>query len=311
MFEGAPGAAPPPVGEDGGLGPEVVQSDVTDERYPAERRFASATCTVHRAAWVPCWPAWYQPPHTRPWYALYLCAGGGADYEVGGAAVRLAPGEALLLPPQVVRTGRHDPHDPFRLYAVHFSARLYGVLDLPAACGLPLHHRPSPEVMAELLGLARRIVTELQLARPGCVLAAGGYATALLATLVRSTAPPGAGAALHPEGELARLVPVFRLIEREYPRRLTLEQLADEVHLHPAYFSALFRRLTGLPPVQYVARYRLNRVRELLLSTGRTVKEIAAETGYRDHSYLDRVFRRSEGCSPGEYRRAKRSPLLP
>ena len=63
--------------------------------------------------------------------------------------------------------------------------------------------------------------------------------------------------------------------------------------------------------MQYVARYRLNRVRELLLSTDHSVKEIAAETGYRDHSYLDRVFRRSEGCSPGEYRRAKRSPLLP
>ena len=179
----------------------------------------------------------------------------------------------------MVRAGRHDPHNPFRLYAVHFSARLYGVLDLPDACRPAAAPPPSPEVMAELLGLARQIVTELQLARPGCVLAAGGYATALLAALVRSTAAPGAGAALRPEGDLARLVPVFRLIERDYARRLTLEQLAGAVHLHPAYFSALFRRLTGLPPVQYVARYRLDRVRELLLSTGHSVKEIAAEFG--------------------------------
>jgi AraC-like DNA-binding protein len=302
-------AAPP--------GAAVLQFDVTDDRYPAEVPFSAVVCTVHRAAWVPCWPEWSQPDHSRPWYTLYLCVGGGADYVVGGRPCRVDPGEALLLPPHVVRRGRHDPRDPFCLYAVHFSARLYGILDLPAVYRLPPRLRPEAGGMGQMVDLARRIVQELQAGRPGCVLAASGYCAALLALLVRETgtrwppAPDGLGGAAGSAGGLTRLAPVFRLIEQHHAQPLPLGYLAAAVHLHPAYFSALFRRVTGMPPARYVASYRLSRVRELLLSTSRSVKEIAAETGFRDPSYLDRVFRRVEGVSPLEYRRAKARPLLP
>jgi AraC-like DNA-binding protein len=107
------------------------------------------------------------------------------------------------------------------------------------------------------------------------------------------------------------LAPVFRLIESRHAQRLTLGELADAVHLHPAYFSALFRRLVGLSPMQYIAVYRLNQVRELLLSTDLAVSEVAARTGFRDLSYLDRVFRRAEGLNPTEYRKAKAAPIPP
>jgi transcriptional regulator GlxA family with amidase domain len=70
-------------------------------------------------------------------------------------------------------------------------------------------------------------------------------------------------------------------------------------------------RVAGPPPLKYLARYRLDRARELLLSTDQSVAEIAAATGFRDPFYLSRVFRRAEGCSPNEYRRSKGSPGLP
>jgi len=101
------------------------------------------------------------------------------------------------------------------------------------------------------------------------------------------------------------------MIERRYGQRLTLAELAQSVHLHPAYFSAVFREATGIPPLRYVAQYRLNRVRELLLSTDLPVGEIALDTGYRDPSYLDRVFRNVEGLAPSAYRRAKANPTAP
>jgi AraC-like DNA-binding protein len=289
------------------FGSEIVQYDVKDGGYPSEALLDRVTCQVHRAAWVPCWPAWSQPDHVKPWYVAYMCVRGGADYVVGGTTYRVDPGDLLLLPPHITRSGRHDPNDPFHLYSVHFSARIYGVLDLPAVYRLPVLSRPSSERMAQLIGLVRKMIGELGRAEPGCLLAAAGYCAELLALLVRDAMVPASREAT----ELRRLAPVFRLIERRHAQRLTLDELAESVHLHPAYFSSVFRDATGIPPLRYVARYRLNRVRELLLSTPMPVTEIALETGYHDPSYLDRVFRRIEGLSPSAYRRAKANPIAP
>jgi AraC-like DNA-binding protein len=329
--DGAGAAAPgPPMWKRGwrprwndgpGFAPDIVAVDVSDDRFPLERLLAHVSCTVHRAGWVPCWPAWSQPEHVHPWYVAYLCVAGGADYVVGGVPYRVDPGDLLLLPPHVPRSGRHDPAHPFQLYSVHFSARIYGVVDLPVLYGLPVLRRPAPEVAAQLADLVRRMVEELAAGPLGCLLAANGYGAAFLALLVRDAMGGGAaagGGGAHAEGEgarrtaeVARLAPVFRLIERRYAQRLTLEELAASVHLHPAYFSTVFRRVTNVPPLQYVARYRLNRVRELLLSTDLPVSAIAADTGFRDPSYLDRVFRRQEGLSPTAYRKAKANPSPP
>jgi len=164
--------------------------------------------------------------------------------------------------------------------------------------------------MRQLVALVQRMVTELAAGQRGCLLAAAGYCAELLALLVRDMA--GEPDRTDRAGtELLRLAPVFRLIERRYGQRLTLGDLAESVHLHPAYFSSVFREATSMPPLRYVAQYRLNRVRELLLSTQIPVGEIALETGYRDPSYLDRVFRRVEGLSPVAYRRAKANPSAP
>ena len=289
---------------------DVVQFDVTDETYPTESLLARATCQVHRAAWVPCWPEWSQPDHVKPWYVLYLCVGGGAEYVVGEERYRVSPGDALLLPPHVTRSGRHNPNDPFHLYSVHFSSRVYGVLDLPAVFRLPTLMRPGEARMRQLVALVRHMIEELSCAEPGCLLIAAGHCAELLGLLIRHTE----GVPELPNrraGDLRRLASVFRLIERRYGEPLRLEDLAESVHLHPAYFSAVFREATGIPPLRYVAQYRLNRVRELLLSTPVPVKEIAMETGYRDPSYMDRVFRRVEGLSPSAYRRAKANPTTP
>ena len=90
-----------------------------------------------------------------------------------------------------------------------------------------------------------------------------------------------------------------------------IEQLAELVHLHPAYFSTLFHKATGLPPSQYLARHRLRRAREMLLSTNDSIREIATATGYRDPFYLSRAFRRAVGVSPSEYRKTRVSADLP
>ena len=99
---------------------------------------------------------------------------------------------------------------------------------------------------------------------------------------------------------------MLQLIQARYAEGLTLPEMAGVLHLHPAYFSTLFRRITGWSPVRFLARYRLGRARELLASTDRPVQEPATMTGYDDPSHLRRELRRREGLSPRAYRGAKK-----
>ena len=291
------------------LAPETAGDD-----RPLERLLSSVTCLVLQAGWWHFEPGWSQAEHVRPNYTLFVPVEGDAEYVVDGEAYRLRPGTVLLLPPNVPLGGANDADRPLAMYTVHFQARLYGAIDMPAMYGLPVELRPDPSELTEIAELARRIAEGLALGKPGCALAANGDCARVLALLWRQVADhdgrsPADGAAR--AAEIIRLVPVFRTIEAEYARRLSLAELADLVHLHPAYFSTLFKRVTGLSPLEYLARYRLQHVRELLLSTDRSLSEIAAATGYRDPFYLSRVFRRVQGIPPSEYRKTKKRPVLP
>jgi len=275
----------------------------------SEALWSSVTCTVFRAGYWACTPDWRLRERTMPNYILFICVAGGADFVLGGRAYRLDPGAVLLAPPHVSQEGRHDPLHPFHVYAVHFAAHLYGMFDVPTVYRLPVTLRPAPEHMALLVEAARRILSEFASGAPGYALAVNAECSRILALLWREVVahdPGRSSECWERTAEIARLLPVFQLIQARYMQHLTLPELAQAVPFHPSYFSTYFKRVVGVSPLRYLARYRLDGARELLLSTDRTIAEVAAATGYRDPSYLGRVFRRTEGVRPSEYRKRQR-----
>ena len=63
-----------------------------------------------------------------------------------------------------------------------------------------------------------------------------------------------------------------------------------------------FKRATGMPFVQYLKHYRLEKAAALLRETDRTILEIAMETGFDNLSYFTRSFKEKYGISPGKFR---------
>ncbi|MCF7689952.1 MAG: AraC family transcriptional regulator [Cephaloticoccus sp.] len=80
-----------------------------------------------------------------------------------------------------------------------------------------------------------------------------------------------------------------------------LEQVCG---LSSSRLQALFREITGYPPLEYLRRLRVEEARRLLADHKLTVKEIAALTGFRDTSHFSKVFRRIDGLAPAHYRDA-------
>jgi AraC-like DNA-binding protein len=284
---------------------------------PLEGLLMGARCRVLSAGWFPRQEGWYLTRRVMPHYIAFVSAGGVADFVIGGTAHRLTPGSVLLMPPGVPQEGRHVAGEPpMAVYSVHFSAHVYGVLDLPALLGLPVltcfPDGPAPR----MIDVARRIVDELAGREPGYVLASSGECMRLLTLLWRARAHPQRAAdgplpSAARAGQVARLAPVLQLIQARYAEGLSLREMAGVVHLHPAYFSTLFKEITGWSPISFLTRYRLDRARELLATTDLPVQEIASSTGFADPSHLRRELRRREGLSPRAYREAKKNPALP
>jgi len=93
------------------------------------------------------------------------------------------------------------------------------------------------------------------------------------------------------------------IIQNRFCERLSVEDIAEYVHYSSAHLSSLFRQETGMTIGDALLRTRINAATALLRTTTQSVSSIALKTGYGDVQYFSRVFKRSTGMTPLEYRR--------
>ncbi len=105
-----------------------------------------------------------------------------------------------------------------------------------------------------------------------------------------------------PESErfLGQIIPY---IDRHYDRRITLEDLADRVHISKSYLTRRFRQYTGTTVVTYINRRRVEAAKVLLVETYDNTAEIACRVGFESPKYFYRVFKSEVGISPAAFRK--------
>jgi AraC-like DNA-binding protein len=86
----------------------------------------------------------------------------------------------------------------------------------------------------------------------------------------------------------------------------SIAEVAHECGLSSGYFARAFKRSTGVPPCQWLTKMRVERAKELLKDPRCELADIALHCGFVDQSHFTRVFSRSEGYSPGRWRRLQR-----
>jgi AraC-like DNA-binding protein len=92
------------------------------------------------------------------------------------------------------------------------------------------------------------------------------------------------------------------LIHQQPARRWTVAELAAAVSLSRSSFAVRFRALVGLPPVEYLVRWRVQLAARALRATDLTVAAIGADLGYTSESAFSNTFKRVLGQPPSRYR---------
>ncbi len=87
-----------------------------------------------------------------------------------------------------------------------------------------------------------------------------------------------------------------------YRDHLKLDNIAQSTDMSKFSMIHHFKEITGLTPYEWLQQYRLARACDELLNTRRTVLDIALDHGFRSISSFNRIFRRTYGLSPAEWR---------
>jgi AraC-like DNA-binding protein len=112
---------------------------------------------------------------------------------------------------------------------------------------------------------------------------------------------PGAGEA-GPERAHPSVAEAIRWMEERPAHPWTLTELATGLHLAPGYLVRLFKSVTGMPPMAFLTRHRVELAAERLLHTDEQVNTIGESVGWADPNYFARRFRAHFGLSASAYR---------
>lgn len=92
------------------------------------------------------------------------------------------------------------------------------------------------------------------------------------------------------------------VIEKYYAEDISLQSVASQINVNSSYLSRLFKQKKGENFITYLTRVRIDHAKAYLLSRELRVYEIADKVGYHNYTYFSKIFKKSVGVTPEEYR---------
>lgn len=247
-------------------------------------------------------------------YELVLIVKGTGMWEIAGEKRAFAPHDLLYVPPFVPHRFWADEATPVEHVAVHFDfAENLPPADEGIDARKPFRVRfthglriPRQRRLFQGHRIERALTAILSEHAAGGVLGAANVSVQLAGVLLALLAEPEKN---RPPAQLtqlnqARVQAVVDHMQANLSRPITQAALQRVARLSSSRLQALFREVTGYPPLDYLRRLRVEEARRLLAEPNLSVKEIAARTGFRDTSHFSKVFRRVDGLSPAHFRDA-------
>ncbi len=253
------------------------------------------------------------PMHWHNEFEMNYLYRGKGEFICGNRKFEASEGDILILPPNMLHTA-YPCRDQVLVYdAFVFSPALLGANSndrCTAECIRPVmngsvrlnvHIHPGMKHYAVLKNITEQIFF--------CVHANSSRTDLLLKSeLLRLfwTLEENGDIVLrqeHETGHAEIIRPALEYMAGNYQNDITIEQLADLVHLSKSYFMKCFKETAGVGAIEHLTQLRLNAVCDALSTTGDKISDIAFRCGYGNLSNFNRQFLKKVGCSPEEYRR--------
>ncbi len=257
--------------------------------------------TVMAAGWYLCAPHYRVYRKSLPGYLLGHALRGTGHASLHGKPIDVRRGETFFFDLQREHEYASDERDQWEFLWIHFGGfAAPDYFHLLNAEENPLFRMERPEAMEllfrqalDLFGtnpvglepMAHTLITQILTLLVTDKMRAGSVQTANSAVFYPEPVRQGIG-----------------FMEENYQTPLQLPDVARKVTLSPFHYARLFKRSTGIPVMEYLLRFRLNKAKYLLHSSDLSIREVAEQSGFADQSYFGKVFKKYERMTPSEFR---------
>lgn len=107
---------------------------------------------------------------------------------------------------------------------------------------------------------------------------------------------------LYNNKEQSRLKVVYKFIETNYQRTISIDEMGKITHLSNAAFCRYFKKMTRLTFTEFLNQYRIEQAK-ILLKSDKNVTETSIECGFESLSYFNRIFKKVVGINPMQYKK--------
>ena len=251
--------------------------------------------------------------HWHPEAEFFYLQEGELLFYLEQKEIHLVAGDALFIPPRLLHTAHAYSTAGGQLRALVFSTNLVvqptdssryqkyvqPMLHDNQRCSL--HLQSNNPAHAEILNDLKRLFHAIDVQKDTDLLAEGFIR--VLWQSIYHVHPFLQYIEQQPERTSIFVQEVLSYIHEHYSENITLEQMADVLHVSKYYLCRIFRQITGVSPFTYLKKYRIMKSCELLVSTDKKISEISGLCGFNNVSYFNREFLLYTKTTPSSYRR--------
>ena len=233
--------------------------------------------------------------------SLHFVLYGRGTLITGGQTRTLGKGDVFLLFADEEYEYYPDPVDPWSYIWVDFCSN--ATVELFSSCGLsvqnPVVHLSD---LASVMGLLKSVYESYD-ASPLQQLNCSAYFMLILGELVKNAEKKTLSGGSSFKQQHVRNIVAY--INNNFRLPLTIREIAVANQISTSRMMTLFAELVGISPIAYLNSFRVATACEILRTTDIPIGKVAGMVGVEDPLYFSRLFRKSKGMSPREYRAGK------
>jgi len=235
-------------------------------------------------------------PALRDHFLLHYIISGSGTFECDGKSYTLHENQGFLICPDIITYYEASSNDPWIYTWIGFR----GIKAETFLKNISLD-KDSPvfNCKGDVIKKCFENIRESSAYKFGYELRLQGYLSILLSELIEQS---GSGLTNGDGQKKNYIKKSIKFIEMNYTSTISIESLARYVGLNKNYFSTIFSELLGIPPQEYLIKYRVNRACKLLCNKDLTISEISRSVGYDDPLGFSKMFKHIKGVSPKAYR---------
>ena len=237
-------------------------------------------------------------------YILFYCLGGKGHIETKTGKHTLTANQFMILPPHTYHKYQADIDTPWTIYWVHFSGSRLKKLESQFQLKrfekpVDIHYQP------EILHIWKEMYQSLQ---QGYTPAHISFSNMMLYSFLTYFIFPHRQQLIQKTNTANECDPIeqsIHFMKEHISARRTVQELASRFHMSTSHYTARFKKRTGMSPMDYFIRMKVQYACQLLSQSDLRIKEVAAKIGYDDPFHFSKIFKKVTGKSPAQYKEAK------